>query len=243
MIDLATIEKGSTYLGMVKHVRAEDTFTRWKSDYEADIMVSLASLAGERMFFAGDSASGVSSDLSNATRIATFMEGYWGMGRTITSHEVSKESGVGSGGAGRGKDDETKAMFSSLGDRIENNLERLLSQTEHLLKENRYQILAVAHALETRKTITGEDVIAIVNGTPGPFVDGRAYTTPEFRAALDEYHEAVVAAHRDRRGVEIHLPDFPILPEVVAARGHRQWRDSSRTSTATAGSERERRDD
>ncbi|MGB9111279.1 MAG: AAA family ATPase [Acidimicrobiales bacterium] len=216
VIDLATIEKGSTYLGMVKHVRAEDTFTRWKSDYEADIMVSLASLAGERMFFSGDSASGVSSDLSNATRIATFMEGYWGMGRTVTSHEVSKESGVGSGGAGRGKDDETKAMFSSLGDRIESNLERILSQTEHLLKENHYEILGVAHALETRKTITGEDVLAIVNGTQGPFVDGRAYKTPEFRAALDEYHEAVVAAHRDRRGVEIHLPNFPVLPEVIA---------------------------
>ncbi len=216
VIDLATIEKGSTYLGMVKHVRAEDTFTRWKSDYEADIMVSLASLAGERMFFAGDSASGVSADLSNATRIATFMEGYWGMGRTVTSHEVSKESGVGSGGAGRAKDDETKAMFSSLGDRIEDNLERLLAQTDILLKENRYEILAVAHALETRKTITGEDVLAIVNGTEGPFVDGRIYGTREFRAALDEYHDAVMNAHRERRGVEIHLPPVPVPPEPVS---------------------------
>ena len=216
VIDLATIEKGSTYLGMVKHVRAEDTFTRWKSDYEADIMVSLASLAGERMFFAGDSASGVSADLSNATRIATFMEGYWGMGRTVTSHEVSKESGVGSGGTGRAKDDETKAMFSSLGDRIEDNLERLLAQTDILLKENRYEILAVAHALETRKTITGEDVLAIVNGTEGPFVDGRIYGTREFRAALDEYHDAVMNAHRERRGVEIHLPPVPVPPEPVS---------------------------
>ena len=62
-IDLATIEKGGSYLGMVSSIKAEDQFTRWRSEYEADIKVSLASLAGEREFFAGDSSSGVSSDL------------------------------------------------------------------------------------------------------------------------------------------------------------------------------------
>lgn len=45
-IDIATIEKGADYLGMVASIKPEDQFTRWKSEYEADIMVSLASLAG-----------------------------------------------------------------------------------------------------------------------------------------------------------------------------------------------------
>ena len=80
-IDLATIEKGSTYLGMVSSIKPEDRFTSWRSEYEADVMVSLASLAGERMFFAGDSSSGVSGDLESATTIAQLMEGYWGMGQ------------------------------------------------------------------------------------------------------------------------------------------------------------------
>src|SRR5262249_39931583 len=53
-IDLATIEKGSGYLGMVSSIKPEDQFTGWRSEHEADIMVSLASLAGERMFFDGD---------------------------------------------------------------------------------------------------------------------------------------------------------------------------------------------
>src|SRR5919107_2179074 len=43
-IDLATIEKGSDYLGMVASIPPEDQFTRWRSEYEADILVSLASL-------------------------------------------------------------------------------------------------------------------------------------------------------------------------------------------------------
>ena len=67
VIDIATIEKGGNYLGMVSSIPPEDLFTRWRSDYESDVMVSLASLAGEKMFFGGDSSSGVSGDLETAT--------------------------------------------------------------------------------------------------------------------------------------------------------------------------------
>src|SRR5258708_29769172 len=49
-------------------------------------MVSLASLVGERMLFDGDSSSGVSGDLQNATRISLAMEGLWGMGGQYGSY-------------------------------------------------------------------------------------------------------------------------------------------------------------
>src|SRR5579859_1525565 len=68
-IDIATIEKGGDYLGMVASIPPEDQFTRWRSEYETDILVSLASLAGERMFFNQDSSSGVSGDLESATTV------------------------------------------------------------------------------------------------------------------------------------------------------------------------------
>ena len=60
---MATIEKGGTYLGMVSSIPPEDQFTQWRKEYEADIMVALASLAGERQFYGGDSSSGVSSNV------------------------------------------------------------------------------------------------------------------------------------------------------------------------------------
>ena len=104
-IDIATIEKGGTYLGMVASIPPEDQFTRWRTEYEADIMVSLASLAGERLFFEGDNSSGVSGDLESATQIATLMEGYWGMGSTVASHGVTQKVGIGGGGR-PGKGDE-----------------------------------------------------------------------------------------------------------------------------------------
>src|SRR4029453_11400880 len=179
VIDIATIEKGGTYLGMVSSIKPDDLFTQWRSEYEADVMVSLASLAGEKMFFAGDSSSGASADLESATQIATFMEGFWGMGSTVTSHGVTHRVGI-AGGGRPGEQKEEDLLKSGLGARIDENLEGGLQRTESLLAENSLEVLAVTHALETNKTLTGDDIKAIVDGTPGPLVDGTEYHSPEF---------------------------------------------------------------
>ena len=178
-IDIATIEKGSDYLGMVASIPPEDQFTRWRSEYETDILVSLASLAGERMFFEKDSSSGVSGDLESATTVASFMEGFWGMGTTVSSYSTAKRLEVGSPGGGRGgalkkgQDPEAQVRHA-LADRIEDQLTTLLDRTEQILRENRNQVLALAHALETYKTLSGEDVVAVLEHTRGPLVDGTA---------------------------------------------------------------------
>ena len=210
MIDLATIEKGSDYLGMVASIPPDDQFTRWKSEYEADILVSLASLAGERMFFGGDNSSGVSGDLESATTIASFMEGHWGMGSTVSSHASNKRFEVGApGGGGKEKrGDASNELRRSLADRIENNLASLLNKAEKLLKENRDQVLALAHALEVHKTLSGEDVVAVIEGVEGPIVDGRPYTKSKNIKILENYHEAAVRAHRDHNSPSIQLPQL-----------------------------------
>jgi cell division protease FtsH len=207
VIDIATIEKGGTYLGMVSSIKPDDLFTQWRSEYEADVMVSLASLAGEKMFFAGDSSSGVSADLEGATQIATFMEGYWGMGSTVSSHGVTHRVGIAGGGRpGVGEQKEKDLLKSGLGERIEENLEALLQRTEALLAENWLEVLAVTHALETNKTLTGDDIKAVVDGTPGPLVDGTEYHSPEFAEQAKEYHHRVLIAHQQHAAVEVPLP-------------------------------------
>jgi cell division protease FtsH len=207
VIDIATIEKGGTYLGMVSSIKPDDLFTQWRSEYEADVMVSLASLAGEKMFFDGDSSSGVSSDLEGATQIATFMEGYWGMGSTVSSHGVTHRVGIGGGGRpGSGQQKEKDLLKSGLGERIEENLGSLMQRTETLLAENWLEVLAVTHALETNKTLTGDDIKAVVDGTPGPLVDGTEYHTPEFAEQAKVYHQRVLIAHREHAEVDVPLP-------------------------------------
>jgi cell division protease FtsH len=209
MIDLATIEKGSDYLGMVASIPPDDQFTRWKSEYESDILVSLASLAGERMFFGGDNSSGVSGDLESATTIASFMEGHWGMGSTVSSHASNKRFEVGAPGGGKEKrGDAAKEMRRSLADRIEGNLATLLTKAEKLLKENRDQVLSLAHALEVHKTLSGEDVAAVIDGVAGPMVDGRPYTKSKNIKILENYHESAMRAHKDHNSPSIQLPEL-----------------------------------
>lgn len=219
-IDLATIEKGSDYLGMVASIPPEDQFTRWRSEYEADILVSLASLAGERMFFDGDSSSGVSGDLESATAVASFMEGYWGMGHTVSSYSTARRLEVGSPGGGRGgpqkgESTETK-LRAALADRIEDQLAELLDRAEAILRENRSSVLAIAHALETHKTLTGEDIESVVEGREGLSVDGRVYRDPAFASSLEDYHAAAAGAHRGHTSVKLALPagGRRVLPSV-----------------------------
>jgi hypothetical protein len=213
-IDIATIEKGSDYLGMVSSIKPEDQFTRWRSEYESDILVALASLAGERMFFDSDSSSGVSGDLDSATTVASFMEGYWGMGKTVSSAASARrlESGTPGGspraaapGAGQGAEGHGPSPFGRLADRIEDNLGLLLVRAEEILRENERHVLALAHALETHKTLSGEDVSAVLEGGRGPLVDGAPYADDAFIAKLRDYHLAAKRAHQEH-----NQPQFPM---------------------------------
>jgi cell division protease FtsH len=210
-IDIATIEKGGDYLGMVASIPPEDQFTRWRSEYETDILVSLASLAGERMFFESDSSSGVSGDLESATTVASYMEGFWGMGSTVSSYSTAKRLEVGAPGGGRGgtlkkgQDPEAQAR-QALADRIEENLKALLDRTEEIIQENRNDVLALAHALERHKTLSGEDIVAVLEHTRGPVVDGTPYADPAFMSQLTDYHLSAAQAHRDHSQEQLSLP-------------------------------------
>ncbi len=207
-IDLATIEKGSDYLGMVASIPPDDQFTRWKSEYQSDILVSLASLAGERMFFEDDNSSGVSGDLESATTIASLMEGHWGMGSTISSHASNRRFEVGAPGGGKGPDQNDRELRRDLSDRIEDNLNQLLEKAELLLKQNKKEVLALAHALETYKTLPGDDVAAVINCEVGTLADGRPYADASFMKEIEAYHKACVSAHREHRAPEIPLPVY-----------------------------------
>ena len=234
-IDLATLEKGGNYLGMVASIPPEDQFTRWRSEYEADIVVALASLAGERMFFEGDNSSGVSGDLDTATLIATYMEGYWGMGTTIASHGVTHRVGIGGGGGGGGPTHgetekgrkQRELLEGHLGGRIERKLTDIFARAEELLRENRREVLSVAHALEAHKTLTGDDVRAVIDGTEGPLVDGRVYHAPGATELLEEYHREAVLAHAAHSHVDTALPAPIELAQAALSNGHANGKGSN----------------
>jgi hypothetical protein len=201
---------------MVSSIKPEDQFTRWRSEYESDILVALASLAGERMFFDSDSSSGVSGDLDSATTVASFMEGYWGMGKTVSSAASARRLEAGTPGGARaatpgaggstGAEGHGSPAFARLADRIEDNLGVLLVRAEGILRDNERHVLALAHALESHKTLSGEDVTAVLEGGHGPLVDGSPYADDAFITKLRDYHVAAKHAHQQHNQPQLPLP-------------------------------------
>jgi hypothetical protein len=70
----------------------------------------------------------------------------------------------------------------------------------------------VAHALETHRTVSGEDVVAVIEGTRGPFVDGRMYHAPDFEQIAEAYHARALEAHKAHAQIQSPLPVFNMLP-------------------------------
>jgi ATP-dependent Zn protease len=159
-IDLVTIERHGDTGGMVKNLLAEDRFTQWKSEFETDIMVSLASLAGERMFFDDDNSSGVTGDLRSATAVAALMEGVWGMGDQFLSYTVN-QTGMGQPG------NPAAVAVSRRHEEVNKHLTELYEKTWNILDDHREDVLRIAAVLEEKKTISGDEVVAIMGTSPG----------------------------------------------------------------------------
>jgi cell division protease FtsH len=199
VIDLATIERRGGVGGFVAHVAIEDRMFMWKSEIEVDVMVSLASLVGERMFFDDDNTVGVGGDMQAATLLLSRAISSAAMGETLASRLSMLEHQMG---------DSSIDVDRPFGEQVEAKLRELYDRTEKVLRANRREVLALTHALEAHKTISGEDVEAIMEGKVGPMVDGRRYHEPDFLALAEEYHHSAVQAHRGQTREVRTLPEL-----------------------------------
>ena len=193
-IDVATIEKRGPVGGFVAPVPLEERDFSWRFEMEDDIVTSLASLAGERMFFDADNSVGVGGDLGFSTGMTTGMLTRWGMGETIAAWERGDKK------------------RNTIDERVEQQLRALYERAEVLLANDRWFVLAIAHALVARKTITGEDIRAIDLGTMGVVLDGAWYHRETNRQALEDFHAQALDAHREQ--INHWTGSLPALPSV-----------------------------
>lgn len=187
-VDVATIERRGAVGGLVGSIPPEDRFTHWSSEYQADLVVCLASIAGEEMFFS-QHTSGVGGDLQQATKLAELMSGRWGMGTKLRSREKPVDM---SG--------ERTSENGADSDEVEVLLEKARVRALEILTARRADVLALCHALETHRTLDGDDVKAVFSRTTGPHVDGTMYTSAVI-AELEKYHTEVRDAVRENRDV------------------------------------------
>ena len=210
VIDVATIERRGDVGGFVSPIPLEDRFVQWRSEVEIDVMTFIASLVGERMFYDGDHTQGVGGDMANATAIVTRSMLSHAMGTNLRAYNASMlaNSGLMPNGIPLVQGLSWEGEFAS---EVERRLADLYARTEALLNEHRYDVLAVAHALETYSTISGDDVAAVIEQRRGPVVDGSVYAREDFRREIEEYHRAAVEVHRVRHE---RPPALPALPQA-----------------------------
>jgi ATP-dependent Zn protease len=196
-IDVATIEPRGSIGGFVSRVPMEEPGFPWRNIQEDDVVVALASLAGERHFYDGDNSMGVGGDLRGSTAVVTSMIANAGMGKHIASlpTTIGFDGQPAGGGAGGRRFHE-----------IDEYLKTLLNRASTLVADNERWVMAISHALEQHHTITGEDIEAIFNGGVGPIVDGRWYHTDEFVTSYRTYHAAALRAHQDQSNLDVALP-------------------------------------
>lgn len=136
----------------------------------------------------------------------------------MSSYATARRLGTGAPGGPGGETETLEALGRMrLVDRVEDSLGALLERAVDILHDNRSAVLAVAHALETHKTLSGDDIEAVIDGRQGTTVDGRLYTDPAFLAKLEEYHAAAAGAHQQHGAVTIVLPPSTHAPQSAAA--------------------------
>lgn len=88
---------GYTYPGI-----GTNTFDQVAPTNADDTEVYLLLVHGLSSCYSKHHSSGVSGDLESATTVASFMEGFRGMGSTVSSYSSAKRLEVGSPGGGQG---------------------------------------------------------------------------------------------------------------------------------------------
>ena len=207
-IDVATIERRGDVGGFVSYIALEDRFVQWKTELEIDIKVSLAALAGERMFFKEDNSMGVGGDLTNATTISSRMVGVWGMGDNIASSAGLPRHALDQ------PPDPTDRIVETMSQQIERQLRRLYDEVYEMLEEYKVAVFNVATQLQDKKTISGNEVAEIVGLEAGSVTREKPVG---FASVSVEDHEAALGLAAPE-GVEGNgLPATAPARETVGA--------------------------
>jgi cell division protease FtsH len=155
-IQVISIQKRESALGLVSTQQIEEMFLRTQKQMIARIQVSLAGLVAEEIWY-GQSTSGPSSDLVNATRTAAAYVGLFGMGRTLSSVAAAGPSPFGDvDPIGRVLSDrerlqEIDALLNDCKDRVRN-----------LLLKKRHVVDGIRSALLEREELIGDEIEALM---------------------------------------------------------------------------------
>jgi cell division protease FtsH len=154
-LQVITIQKRESALGLVHGQEIEELFTRSQRQILARMQVALAGLAAEDIWY-GQTTSGPSSDLVNATANAAAYVGLFGMGKTLHSVAAIAPSMMDGDPIGNVlRDPDRKKEVDEL-------LESCRRQVTLLLREKRHVVEGIRDALLEREELIGDEIEEIM---------------------------------------------------------------------------------
>jgi cell division protease FtsH len=150
-MQVITIIKRENALGLVSYQEKEERYVRTRSDVMARIKTALAAGAAEKIWF-GETTTGVSGDLRQATWAAATMVGLFGMGKGLYSFgTIPNELAGGSSIGSLLRDGEVRGEANKI-------LAEARAEIEALLREKGAIVEGVRDVLLEREEIVGEEI-------------------------------------------------------------------------------------
>ena len=155
-LEVLTIVKRRSALGMLAHGDREDVFTRSRAEMQALIQIAMGGQCAEELFF-GDVSTGPGGDLLYATNAAAEMVGAHGMDTSLLSYAAIQNSSF----------SDTNIVGRVLADdRGRDAVERLLqtqkATAKALLAGHRHLVEALRDALLEREELVGTEITDVL---------------------------------------------------------------------------------
>ncbi len=157
-LEVLTIVKRRSALGMLAHGDAEEVYTRSRSEMLALIQIALGGQCAEEIFF-GDVSTGPGGDLLYATNVAAEMVGSCGMIDSLISFAAVQNSSL----------NDSNIVGRVLADpagraAVEDLLQSQKVIVKAILEENAHLIAALRDALLEREELIGHEITDVLTG-------------------------------------------------------------------------------
>jgi ATP-dependent Zn protease len=155
-LEVLTIIKRKSALGMLAHGDRQDVFTRSRAEMEALIQIAFGGQCAEEIFF-GDVSTGPGGDLLFATNAAAEMVGAHGMDANLVSFAAVQNAAF----------NDTNIVGRVLGDTegraaVQALLERQKAKAKALMEANTHLVEALRDALVEREELIGSEITDVL---------------------------------------------------------------------------------
>ncbi|HZA60912.1 MAG TPA: AAA family ATPase, partial [Actinomycetota bacterium] len=156
-LEVLSIIKRRSSLGLLAHGDLEEKFTKSRSELESMMAIALGGMAAEELFL-GEPGTGPASDLANATQTAALMVGALGMAGSLVSYEAVADGPISA----------TNLVGKVLSDgdgkrKVEELLDAQKQRALEVLERNRDVVEALRDALMERDELIGEEILAVIH--------------------------------------------------------------------------------